>query len=401
METSGTGFKKFAVVLLPVIVVLAAACGDSAAAPAPSSSDSLDADAIVAAQGEVLNRIYQELLPSVVHIDVYQRVDGPSMSSLFPFPFGSETNPQTLPDPFIQGEGSGFVWSEDGHIVTSHHVIEDAERVTVTFADGSVEEAEILGSDPDSDLAVLKLAEPSGQLGAVTLGDSGDAMVGELVAAIGSPFGRDFTLTSGIVSAAGRTIRSGSSAFSVPGVIQTDAAINPGSSGGPLIDRMGRVIGINTQIASSSGANAGVGFAVPINTAKRVIPELIDNGEFEYAWLGISGTQLTRHMAEARGLPGDTRGALVVAAVQPGPAADAGLEGIERTRPADGGDAPTGGDVIVGIDGARITGMEDLIAYLLENTRPGDRVTLDVIREDAGVPEQVEATLGTRPGLDS
>ncbi len=430
MTIMGNRNKKFGAAFLPIIIILIAACGgavsavatddgitntsleapavEATTAPATSAASSslastLDADAIVAAQGEVLNRIYEDLLPSVVHIQVSQRVDSSGQGRQFQSPFGSDGfpgAPQTPPDLLRQGEGSGFVWSDEGYIVTNHHVIDDADRVTVIFADGTQVEAEVLGSDPDSDLAVLKVNMEAGHLRAVTLGDSDAAKVGELVAAIGNPFGQDFTLTTGIVSAVGRTIQSGNSQFSVPEVIQTDAAISPGNSGGPLLDRMGRVIGINTQIISRGGGNAGIGFAVPINTAKQVIPVLIDQGRYEYAWLGISGAQLTQDIAEARGLPVDTRGVLVIEATQGGPADEAGLEGIEGTRNVDGIQIPEDGDVIVGIDGTTVDDMDDLIVYLIENTRPGDTVILDVIR-DGGQTDQIEVTLGTRPASDN
>ena len=215
--------------------------------------------------------------------------------------------------------------------------------------------------------------------------------------AIGNPFGQEFTTTTGIVSAVGRTIRGGNTQFSIPQVIQTDAAINPGNSGGPLLDRLGRVIGINTQIISRTGASTGIGFAVPINAAKQVIPELIEHGEFAYAWLGISGNTVRREILELMDLPSETRGALVIDLARSGPAETAGLAGASRTEETAIGLAPVGGDIIVGIDGSPIKSMDDLITYLIENTRPGDRIAVDVIR-DGGEAATIEVVLGTRPG---
>ena len=226
-------------------------------------TEGIDADAIVAAYELVLGEIYESALGSVVQIKVERDVVRRGF-------FGTQQGTVT-------GEGSGFVWSDDGYLITSHHVIKDADRISAIFADGSEYGADLVGSDRNSDLAVLKIDLPSGSLSAVSLGDSDDLRVGQLAVAIGNPFGQEFTMTTGIVSALGRTIQGGDSSLG-SGVIQTDAPLNPGNSGGPLLDRQGNVIGINSQIISSSGASAGIGFAVPINTAKRVVPELIASG---------------------------------------------------------------------------------------------------------------------------
>ena len=338
------------------------------------------ADAVVAAQETVMSRIYQNLLPSVVHI----RVSSSGSSRL-----GA--------DDFTQGgEGSGFVWDDQIHIVTNHHVIQGADRVIVTFADRTEVEAQVLGSDPDSDLAVLELMEPVSGARAAVLADSDALAVGQMAIAIGNPFGQEFTMTSGIVSALGRTIRGSNSSFSIPEVIQTDAPINPGNSGGPLLDRQGHVMGVNTQIISRSGVSSGIGFAVPINIAKRVIPDLIDVGSYEYAWLGISGTSLRPEVAEIMDFSKDTRGALVLSVTRGGPADRAGLQGSDRTRTIDGQPVPLGGDTIMAIDGSPITDMNDLIVYLINNNRPGDTVTMDIISAD-GERLAREVTLGKRP----
>ena len=421
MRLARPKLPKLLLLFLPVLLVLAAACGG----PADTSDDgadglstavaeateqqapprdtiaignagvelqewgagaALDPAAVVAAHGAVLNRIYTQSLPAVVHIDAYTPVSGSAFGFLPPST-GGDAGPQQPPSQFVRGEGSGFVWSDEGHVVTSYHVVDGAARVTVTFHDGAVIEAELLGGDVDSDLAVLKLSEPRGELAAVSLGDSDDAQVGELVAAIGSPFGREFTLTSGIVSAAGRTLPAGNLGFSLTGVIQTDAAINPGSSGGPLLDMNGGVIGINARIASASGVSAGVGFAVPVNAAKVIIPSLIKTGEYSYSWLGIRGAHVTPQLADEMDLPADTRGVLVVEAIEGGPASKAGMSGVS------GGSLD--GDIIVAIDGRPVEGMDDIISYLLVHTAPGDTVRLEVMRDGERV--SMEATLGERP----
>ena len=343
-------------------------------------------DVILAATEQVLVDIYERVTPSVVQIRAVRQLDLPGDPSSFrPMPFD-----------FRRSSGAGFVWDDQGHIVTNHHVVEGADRVTVVFADRTELEATVLGTDPDSDLAVLAVEAEGYEMTPVTLGDSAAVRVGHLSSAIGNPFGQEFTITSGIISAVGRTIRSGNSPFSIPRVIQTDAPMNPGNSGGPLLDRRGWVIGVNTQIASSTGSNSGIGFAVPINTAKRVIPELIKNGKYEYSWLGISGASLSRDYAELNGLPRETRGALVIEVSADSPADRGGLEGSDATNELEGLDYRVGGDVIVAIDGSPIQDMDQLIAYLMEETRPGDEVTIEVIRN--GERETLTVTLGSRPG---
>ena len=332
------------------------------------------ADAIVAGQEQVISRIYNESLPSVTHIHVIQQIDGSGESSPFgfPSPFGD--------DQFRRAEGSGFIWDQDGRVVTNYHVIADADQVFVVTADDIWREAEVLGFDPDSDLAVLQMTEPPDDLAPLLLGDSDALSVGQLVIAIGNPFEQEFTVTGGIVSALERTISSGNSPFSIPKIIQTDAAINPGNSGGPLLDRTGQAIGINTQIATLSGSNSGIGFAIPINTAKQVIPALINEGRFVYAWLGITGQPVNSRLADLMNLPPNTRGALVVDVANNGPAGKAGLQGSDSTMTVQGLTYALGGDVITAIDDMPIDGINDLIAYLNQETRPGDQIVLDIIR---------------------
>jgi 2-alkenal reductase len=355
--------------------------------------ENLTADDIVAAQETVLGNIYQSSLASVVQIRVTQKLSATDSESGFNF-FGGRSG--GTEDRFLRGEGSGFVWDTDGHILTSYHVIEDADTVIVVFSDGLEMEATVVGGDPDSDLAILQVEVTDRVLVPLPKGDTANLRVGQMALAIGNPFGQDFTLTSGIVSALGRTIRSGNSLFSIPQVIQTDAPINPGNSGGPLLDRQGQVIGINTQIISQGGGSSGIGFAVPINIAKRVAPALIANGKYEYSWLGISGSTTTNEIIERMELPEGTRGVQVIIVADDSPASDAGLEGSDRDVTVDGLDLRLGGDVIVGINGEATRTMDDLVAYLVANTSPGDVVIMDILRE-GGIFDVLEVTLQPRP----
>lgn len=356
-----------------------------------------DAD-VMAAYERALTGLYDSTVPSVVSILVTQKVEA---DSAFPFDFGlpkpDEQQDQPRPREFFnRGQGSGFVWDQAGHIVTNNHVVAGASGVEVVFADGSTFQAQVLGRDPNSDLAVIKIDRPAAELKPVTLGDSDQLKVGQLSIAIGSPFGQEFTMTSGIISAVERTIRSGNAGFSIPEAIQTDTSINPGNSGGPLLDRNGAVIGINSQIYSSSGANEGIGFAVPINTAKRIVPTLIQGEEYKYAWLGISGGTVSPEVIDFMKLPSDTTGALVIEVSKDGPADKAGLRGSDKTQTIDGIDYQWGGDVITAINGQPVESIEDVIAYLAESTQPGDTIPLDVIHAD-GSKATVQVTLGERP----
>jgi 2-alkenal reductase len=346
------------------------------------------------AEERLVANIYERVAPSVVHIRVVRRVSG-SEGPGFEIP-GWPDLPE-MPDDFRQrGEGSGFVWDEDGHLVTNYHVVQDAEEVEATFFDDTTVSAEIVGTDPDSDLAVLRVDRPEDQLYPVTLGNSEEVFVGQRAVAIGSPFGQEWTLTTGVVSALGRTLPSGTSDFSIPEMIQTDAAINPGNSGGPLLDREGRVIGVNTMILSRNRASAGVGFAIPGAIVEKVVPVLIEEGSYAYAWLGIVGRDLERETALAMDLPADQRGALVIEVVDDSPAEEADLAGSDRQVRQNGVDLQIGGDVIVGIQDEPVRTMDDLIVYLVEETQPGDRVTLQILR--GGREMTVEVTLGRRPG---
>lgn len=301
-------------------------------------------------------------------------------------------------EPF--GSGSGFVIDRDGHIVTNNHVIEDADTVKVTFENGMVREAEIVGSDPYSDLAVLQVDVAPDLLTPLELGDSNTLKVGQRVVAIGNPFGLEGTMTVGVVSALGRTlpaqVAQDAGVFSNPEIVQTDASINPGNSGGPLLDLRGRVIGVNTAIRSTTGVNAGVGFAVPVDTVKRIIPHLIEDGFYNYPYLGITSDNrfTVVELADELDLPVD-RGVLI-SEVQPDTAAErAGLRGGDREVEVMGSTILAGGDIIIAIDGYDLQTFDDLIAYLVGKTAVGQEVTLTIVRD--GREMDIDVILGERP----
>ncbi len=353
---------------------------------------------ILAAYEQSLSALYQQSVPAVVYIEVAQKLDTPVLNFDL-HPFLNPDDPDSPDDFFNRGQGSGFVWDTAGHIVTNYHVVNGATEITVRFADDTTVKAELLGSDPNADLAVIKVDLPASQLQPLPIGNSDVLEVGQLAVAIGNPFGQDFTMTSGIVSAIGRTIRSGNTPFSIPEVVQTDAPINPGNSGGPLLNRLGEVIGINTQIISSSGGSSGIGFAVPINIAKQVVPTLIQGKQYDYAWLGITGRTVSPEMAGFMDLPLDTRGALVIDVTSDGPAAKAGLKGSDGTQTEAGLEFQLGGDVITAINGQTVDDMDGLITYLMTETRPGDEAELTIIHAD-GSTETITVTLQKRPSAE-
>ena len=348
---------------------------------------------VIAAYEDALAELYDASIPSVVNINVTARGRGD-----IPEHFGSPGAPDESPE-FQRGQGSGFVWDDEGHIVTNNHVVAGAETVEVIFFDDTTVRAEVLGTDPNADLAVLRLERLPENVAPLPRSDNSNLRVGQMVMALGNPFGQQFTMTSGIISAVGRTIQSGVAGFSIPEAIQTDAAINPGNSGGPLIDSRGRVIGINTMMLSRTGASSGVGFAVPIQIAEQVVPVLIQGEAFQYAWLGISGATVSPEIAEAMDIADNTRGILVIDVVEDGPAEKAGLAGSDETIEVAGRELPLGGDIITAINGQPLTDMDDLVGYLLRETKPGDEVALQVVTA-AGEGEPVTVTLGARPGLE-
>jgi S1-C subfamily serine protease len=302
-------------------------------------------------------------------------------------------------DPFGGGgsgtaTGSGFVIDEEGHIVTNDHVVSGAETVSVTLGESNSDyDAEVVGTDPSTDLALLKIDAPQDELTPLEIGDSDEAKVGDPVVAIGNPFGLDRTVTTGIVSALQREIQS-TTAYSISDIIQTDASINPGNSGGPLIGADGKVIGVNSQIATGGSGNGsvGIGFAIPANTVTDVVEQLKETGEVKHAFLGISGVGLNDAIIEELNLDVDG-GVLVQEVTEGGPAAEAGVRG--GSRPSGNGNGPlTGGDVITAINGEQNPSMED-VAALVNELSVGDKVELTLDRD--GQTRTVEVTLGERP----
>jgi 2-alkenal reductase len=347
--------------------------------PAPGSPAEPAAD---------LAALYRNVDPGVVAIWTFGSVDGAHETSV------------------PLGQGTGFVIDTQGHIVTNQHVVADAEEIEVDFPSGDRAWAEVLGTDLDSDLAVLKVDVPADKLFPLPLGDSDQVQVGDTVIAIGNPFGLSGTMTSGIISAIGRTLDSeraspGGQPFSSGDILQTDAAINPGNSGGPLINLQGEVIGVNRAIRTESftvsgdAANSGVGFAIPVNIIKRVVPSLIEEGHYDYPYLGISSlsqSTLNLNTLEQLELPADTVGIYVTCVTDGGPADQAGLRGAGA---CENGDLLPGGDLIVAIDGHPLETFNDLISYLVSSTQVGQQIVIAVIRQG----EEVELTLsvGARP----
>ncbi len=333
----------------------------------------------------LLENIYERVSPSVVNIEIVSR-------------YHSESDT-------IDSSGSGFVLDMEGHIVTNSHVVRDAEEILVTFSNGYATNAEVVGIDDYSDLAVVQIDPTGAPLVPVVLGDSGQLRVGQRVIAIGNPFGLEGSMTVGIVSALGRTLPSvqlldpTSQPYSNPSIIQVDASVNPGNSGGPLLDSYGQVIGINTAIRTESGGFEGIAFAVPVNTVKRVIPQLIDSGEAKYSWLGIStppsvpGLSLAA-IADELALP-VTSGVMIDTVLPDSPAERAGLRGGTQSAQVRGIDVPIDGDIVVAINSIMINDIDDLIAYLVENTSPGQVVVLTIVREGQTLDVNVE--LGVRP----
>jgi putative serine protease PepD len=348
----------------------------AALAPAPLARPASDNST----KGLTVNQIYERDAGGVAFIraQIRQAAQGP----FDPFPQEQQGT----------ASGSGFLIDGNGHLLTNAHVVDGANRVDVQLGeDGETQSAEVIGTDPSSDIAVLKVDDTQGAE-PLPLGDSSKTEVGDPVVAIGNPFGLDRTVTSGIVSALQRQIQA-PNGFSISDVIQTDAAINPGNSGGPLLDASGRVIGINSQIASQSGGSEGVGFAVPIATVQEVAEQLIDGGSVQRAYLGITGGEITSEVASALNLPVD-QGVLIEQVLDGGPADQAGIKGATGEATIGGQPFPVGGDMITKVDGEDVAGMEQVIAAV-DGHKPGDELTLTIYSgEDQ---REVTVKLGDRP----
>jgi len=312
--------------------------------------------------------IYRRINPSVVHIFVFDEIEDTSL------PLGT---------------GSGFVFDDQGYIVTNNHVVTEGESFEVVFANGMRRKAELVGADVDSDLGVIKVDDLPEGIEPAGLGDSHDLSVGQFVIAIGNPFGEAGSMSVGIVSGLGRTLDSqriaeGGGRYSLPEVIQTDAAINPGNSGGPLLDLHGDVIGVNSAISTRTGTNSGVGFSIPVNAVKQIVPRLISDGGYIYPYMGIRMLTLNLELQEQLELPQAT-GAYVTEVTEDSPAVDAGLIGANGP----------GGDLIIAVDGRAVLSSDDLIAYLVFQSEVGQVIELTVIRD--GEEVLIPLTLGERP----
>ncbi len=300
----------------------------------------------------------------------------------------------TAPDQFGECIGSGFIVDLEGHIVTNNHVAVADPDLLVTLADEHTVPAQIVGLDPGSDLAVLEIDVPAEALTVVPLGESSSLQVGQRAIAIGNPFGLERTVTTGVISSLGRTMRREDSEFQIAELIQTDAAINPGNSGGPLLDSHGRVIGVNTAIRSLTGVNSGVGFAIPVDIVKRVVQDLIDFGRYRHPWLGVTGTSISPEIVEIMQLPVET-GVLVFTVEPDSPASKAGLMGGETEVVVSGWPMREGGDILVAIDGSPIRNFDDLVNHLASFTSVGDTVTVTVVRD--GIELDIDLVLEERP----
>lgn len=363
-------------------------------APAPVTAAQQSVAAIAPSQ-EALSQLYDELSPSVVNIQVTitspQQASSQSSPFPFPFPFGNQPfgqgDGQQAPQQ-AQAEGTGFVYDNDGHIVTNNHVVAEADpdNIVVNFSNGEWAMAKLIATDPQADLAVIQVTPPSDMtLKPLKIAAADSLRVGYSVIAIGSPFGLDETMTTGIVSALGRSMptnesTTGTPTYSLPDLIQTDAAINPGNSGGPLLNLNGEVVGVNFAINSPVRANSGVGFAIPASVVAKVVPALIQDGAYHYAYLGIAGGTITAQVAQERKLDENVLGVYVSSVSQQGPAGKAGLQ-------AD--------DIVTGINDQPVHRFEDLLSYLFNNAAPDQQVTLHILRN--GKEMTLDVTLGERP----
>ncbi|MBK6327567.1 MAG: trypsin-like peptidase domain-containing protein [Chloroflexi bacterium] len=358
-----------------VVATLQAQMPTPAAADAQiSGNTAVDPDTLNFDLQNQLVAVYEKVNPAVVHIFVFNTFDDQE------FPLGT---------------GSGFVYDENGYIITNNHVVTDGDTFEVIFADGFRSRAEVVGTDVDSDLAVIKVEKLSPAAQPIPLGDTNQVHVGQFVIAIGNPFGEAGSMSIGIVSGLERTLDSqrtveGGGHYSLPQVIQTDAAINPGNSGGPLLNLQGEVIGVNSAIRTDTGTNSGVGFSIPVNAVRRIVPSLIANGAYVYPYLGIRMQSLDIDTAEELNIP-YTSGAYILAISQDAPAANAGLiaSGVNNFG------ALPGGDLIIAINGTEITSSDDLISYLVFETEAGQTVDLTIVRD--GKEMTVPLTLGERP----
>jgi len=339
-----------------------------------SSSDTSQSEAALSSEGLSAADIYQNVSPSVVEITSTLQSGGP---------FGQQA----------QGTGTGVVLDSDGRILTNNHVIDGAQNIQVRFSNGSTSSAKVLGTDPANDLAVIQVTDSGLQLHPAQLGDSDALRVGDPVLAIGNPFNLESTLTQGIVSATGRTYSTGANTRPIRNMIQTDAAVNPGNSGGPLLNSQGQVIGINTLLENPTGdnVNVGIAFAVAINTAKQSLSQMESGQTISHPWLGIAGVDITPAVAKEASIDAQ-KGVYVTLVSAGGPASKAGLKGAftSQNQATSSSTVRPGGDVILAVDGKDVSTLEQLAGYLDENKKPGDSVDLTVVRNGNQMSVQVQ-----------
>ena len=360
-------------VILALMLVLGGCISTGPTAPAESTPGLSAPPASIVGLEAALESIYAQTTPSVVNIEVSTNAGG----SL----------------------GSGFIWDTNGHIVTNNHVVADATNISITFSDGTIIPGKLVGADPDSDLAVVKVDNVSAyELKPVTMADSSKLKVGQLAVAIGNPFGLQGTMTVGFISALGRLVPTDENAigptYNIPDIIQTDASLNPGNSGGALLNSKGEVIGVTQSMSSTSGSSAGVGFAIPAAIVKQVVPALIKNGRYDHPYLGIVVISLNPDYAAAMNLPSNQRGALVEDLAAGGPAEKAGLKPSETPATIKGQEIMVGGDVIIAFNNQVVKGSDDLIAFL-GRIEAGQTATLTVLRD--GKQVQLTVVIGVRP----
>jgi serine protease Do len=369
-------------------------------APTPTAAASTSPTTNVLGPLEAtIEHIYTQVNPAVVNIRVVQRqeVRFPVLPEILFFGSPLPRGPQEF---IRRGLGSGFVWDHDGHIVTNNHLVDGADRITVTFHHGTTVLAKVVGTDPESDLAVMKVDLPAERLEPARMADSTQVKVGQLALAFGNPFGLQSTMTAGFVSALGRILPVDSGdgdglSYTIPDIIQTDAPINPGNSGGVLVDDAGRVIGVTSAIISPMGASVGIGFAIPAAIVQKVVPVLIETGHYNHPWLGVSGISLTPDVAKAMGLKSEQRGGLVVEVIPDSPADKAGLHGSDRQVTIEGEQVRVGGDVIIAMDKQPVTGFDGLVTALSRSTEVDQTIALTVLRH--GKEAEVQVTLAARP----
>jgi S1-C subfamily serine protease len=383
----------FAATLLLIALFALGGCaitGATTTAPTPAataSSSTVISNTALLGLENTLENIYALVNPAVVNISVLQKLD----TGIPDFPFSTPQYSAAL--------GSGFLWDKSGYIVTNNHVIENADNITVTFYDGTEVPGTVVGADADSDLAVIKVDMPFDNIEPVQIADSSQLQVGQIAIAIGNPFGLQGTMTVGIISGLGRLISADENAvgpvYSIPDIIQTDAALNPGNSGGVLLDDEGRLIGVTNSIATNSGTSAGVGFAIPSAIVQKVVPSLMETGSYEHPYIGISILSVNAAIAAAMDLPSGQRGALVETVTAGSPGDEAGLKASGESITINGQQIDIGGDVIIAYNGEDVKSSDDLITLLTRSGKAGDKVTLTILRD--GQQMQVEVTLGVRP----